>query len=676
MTLSADAMTRYVLVVAALFTFGGSVSAQPKVTYELNVLPILRDKCLSCHSADKSKGGLDASTFAKLMEGGSSGEVVKAGDADGSRLFSLAAHKEEPKMPPNSPPMAKESLDVIRAWIAAGAPENAGSKIVVVKKVETALKTSVRTKPAKPPMPEKPLPMEPLRTPRANAVTALATSPWAPLAALAAQKQVLLYNTDTLELVGVLPFTHGQINVLKFSRSGELLLAAGGRGGKSGKVVLYSIKTGEVVTERADETDAITAADLSPDQSEIAVGGPGRIVHVYAVADGAKIRDIKKHTEWITAIEYSPDGVLLATADRNGGLAIWESATGQEYQALVGHKSAVTDLTWRDDANMLVSTSEEGNIKYWATEDGKLIRAIGMPGPQAAKYSHDGRLFTTGRDLKTRAFDGNGVPQREFAGINDLATKVAVTHDGLRVLTGDWSGTVNVWQSADGARVGQFSTNPPTPAERLEIAKADLAAKLKTAEVAQAQYDAAVKENQVAQANLSTVHATLQAAEKAYATAKTTADVTQKNMAALNGTVPTAKNAVDAAQVKLTAFTVAYNHLQAESAKVKDNAALAKAALDGKKLTDDCDKELKDAQAAMAKVATDLKTARQEVDKASKTVPPAEGAWKAAKADFDAKDAVAKPILAKANAAKAALDKATTERDIAKALVEKLTTKS
>ena len=65
-------------------------------------------------------------------------------------------------------------------------------------------------------------------TPRANAVTALAHSPWAPVFAVGGQKQVLLYHTDTQELLGVLPFPEGNVFSVRFSRNGQLLLAAGG----------------------------------------------------------------------------------------------------------------------------------------------------------------------------------------------------------------------------------------------------------------------------------------------------------------------------------------------------------------------------------------------------------------------------------------------------------------
>src|SRR5258707_605704 len=70
-----------------------------KLNYQDNIFPILREKCLACHDADKIKGGLDMTTFTKLMEGGGSGVVVKPGDAEGSRLFQTVSHKAQPFMP-------------------------------------------------------------------------------------------------------------------------------------------------------------------------------------------------------------------------------------------------------------------------------------------------------------------------------------------------------------------------------------------------------------------------------------------------------------------------------------------------------------------------------------------------------------------------------------------------
>ena len=75
------------------------------------------------------------------------------------------------------------------------------------------------------------LPLEPFVKSRAsNAVIAMAASPWSPLVAIGGQKQVLLYNTETLDRVGVLSFPEGYANVLRFSRTAKVLIAGGGLG--------------------------------------------------------------------------------------------------------------------------------------------------------------------------------------------------------------------------------------------------------------------------------------------------------------------------------------------------------------------------------------------------------------------------------------------------------------
>ena len=243
----------------------------------------------------KRSGGLDASNFVKLMEGGSSGAVVKPGDPDDSRLYMLAAHKAEPKMPPKSDPLPAGQIALLKRWIEQGALENSGSKApLIAKKSEVASASITRGRPAgPPPMPKGPLPLKTTVTPHPAAVTAMAASPWAPLVAVAAPHAVLLYNTDTLDLIGSLPFTYGQVNVLRFSRSGNLLLAGGGRGGKEGKVVVWNVADGRMLTEVGDEHDAVLAADISADQTQIALGGPGKTIRVYATADGQLLRKSK-----------------------------------------------------------------------------------------------------------------------------------------------------------------------------------------------------------------------------------------------------------------------------------------------------------------------------------------------------------------------------------------------
>src|SRR5437773_3300578 len=184
--------------------------AAPKITYDEHVRPILREHCFLCHSADKQESGLQLDSYPKAMAGGSSGEVVLPGDLATSRLWALVSTAEETKMPPKQDKLAAAKLDILSKWIEQGAPENAGSKVTLKKSPLAAIAATSIGKPEGPvAMPVGLLKQPVAYTKRPGQTTALATSPWAPLAAIAGQKQVSLYHTQSGELLGILPFPEG-----------------------------------------------------------------------------------------------------------------------------------------------------------------------------------------------------------------------------------------------------------------------------------------------------------------------------------------------------------------------------------------------------------------------------------------------------------------------------------
>jgi hypothetical protein len=470
-------MNALVLVALALPAQGDK-----KPTFQDHVLPVLQAKCGNCHSPDKKRGGLVVTNYTKLMEGGSSGAVVKPGDPEKSSLFTTVAHKAEPFMPPNSPKIPDPDIALIETWISAGAPENSGSKtMAAAPKKEIGLKSVVRGRPSgPPPMPSKPLAQEPVvKARRANPVTAIASNPWSPLVAVGAYKQILLYNGDSQELLGVLPFPEGLPTVIKFSRNGGLLMVAGGRGSATGKVTLFNVATGERITSVGEETDTVLAADVSPDQSLIALGGPSKMLRVYNTADGKLAYEVKKHTDWITSLEFSPDGVLLATGDRSSGLFVWEAHNGREYFTLRGHTAAVTEVSWRQDSNILLSASEDTTIRQWEMENGNQVKSWAGHGggTLGARYGMDGRIVSAGRDRTVKLWDGNGAALRTFEAMPDLTLRALLTHDGARVIGTDWTGQVRAWNAADGRAEGSMTANPGTLTERMQLAAKELEAR-------------------------------------------------------------------------------------------------------------------------------------------------------------------------------------------------------
>lgn len=460
----------------------GLVHGQPQepakatVNFKDHVLPILRSHCLNCHNPDKAKADLDISTYATLIAGGASGDAVKPGNSGQSLLYKVINHEVEPHMPPKAPKLADADLAVIKKWIEAGAPETAvGAAKSATRKVELDPTGVTAGKPdGPPPMPVK-LPIVTLsKTVRPHPVTALASSPWAPLIAVAGHERVLLYNTDTLKLIGTLAFPERIPYVLKFSRNGKWLVAAGGRGASAGKVVIWEVASGKRITEIGDEADIVLAADISPNHKLVALGGPGKLVKIYDTATGEVKHKIKKHTDWVTAMEFSPNGEMLATGDRNGGAFVWDSETGGIGFTLGDHKDAITSLSWRSDSQMLASASEDGKVILWYAEDGFPTRTFNaqvdpkatgtarnkLPGVLAVQYSRTGQLATCGRDNSARLWANNGNQVARYDGFADLPTRVAFSHDGKRIFIGDITGKVRVWTTNDNKVVGVLTTNP------------------------------------------------------------------------------------------------------------------------------------------------------------------------------------------------------------------------
>ncbi len=284
---------------------GAAEEKEKPLTYDEHVLPILRANCAGCHNADKQEGGLNLVQFAALMQGGGSGEVIDPGDGEFSYLYMLAAHEAEPKMPPNGAKMAAADLATLRKWIDTGARENSGSKVKLKPKEDLSLGAAPIGRPDGPPaMPPnpydaasygkdkpQPLSVEPVTLQRgahgdrADAVVAMAASPWAPLLAVGGDGQITLFHAESLQPWGVLPFPEGRAESLKFSTNGRLLIAGGGRGAYRGLAVVWDVTTGARVAEIGEEPDSVLSADLSPDQSLVAIGTTAKRAKVYSVGD-------------------------------------------------------------------------------------------------------------------------------------------------------------------------------------------------------------------------------------------------------------------------------------------------------------------------------------------------------------------------------------------------------
>lgn len=464
-----------VLLVSASWV--SNILAAPP-NYDDHIAPIFENACNNCHNPDKQKGDLDLSTFSAAMRGGSGGKIGEPGEGGSSSIYGVITHTLEPKMPEKSDKIAKKEADLIRAWIDGGMLENKSGKPRKKSKSNFALKAApgVEKPNGPPPMPQHLL-LDPIvTTSRATVVNDLATSPWAPLLAMAGQHQVLLYHTDTLDLVAVLPFYDGQPEVLSFHSSGKYLLAGGGIAGKSGTTVTWEIESGKPVLKAGRDFDSVLAASLRADLGGVSLGGPGKRVKLWDTANDAELISIKKHTDWVTQLAYSPDGVLLASGGRGGGVYVWEADTGNEFHNLRGHKAGITGLAWRSDSNLLATASEDGTVMVWSMSHGKLVKkwTAHARGILAIDWTRSGQLVTSGRDKKVKLWKADFKLEKELPTFPSMVVEISFSHDGKRVICADWAGHVTVWDVATKQQIGTLASNPPSVAQQIILIEREI----------------------------------------------------------------------------------------------------------------------------------------------------------------------------------------------------------
>ncbi len=112
--------------VALLLAFGvagGLAADKPDVElYQREVKPLLQARCVACHGALKSKGGLRLDTADLLRKGGGNGAVIDPSSRGGELLRRVSTHDVSERMPPEGEALKPEQIAVLKRWIDAGAP--------------------------------------------------------------------------------------------------------------------------------------------------------------------------------------------------------------------------------------------------------------------------------------------------------------------------------------------------------------------------------------------------------------------------------------------------------------------------------------------------------------------------------------------------------------------------
>ncbi len=576
------------------------------VDFEREVLPALTKNCLACHNAKDAEGDLVLETPQAILKGGFSGPAVVAGKSAESLLLKVAAHQEEPIMPPadngvDAKPLTSEQLGLIRLWIDEGAKGE-----VAAKNTTLAWQT---------------LP------PGMNPIYAAAVTPDGRYVACGRSNQIFVYNVATGELVT--------------------------------RLTDPALLSGELYKNRGvAHLDLVNSLAFSPDGQTLASGG-FRETKLWRRADNVKVAEVAAGGPPVRSLAVSADGKIAATGDAAGAIKLWDLATLKDPKVLSGHAAPVTGVALLE--GKLVSISEDKTLRLWNAADGAELAKIEtpaagtslvvLPAGQVASGHADNLI----RRWTLPAEAGGAITAAgEIAGhAGPVAGLAVLAGEKPQLVSGSADGTLRIWNLDDDKQVREIAHGAAVTAvaarpDGKQIASAGADNQIKLWNAADGAVWASPDKRAIAEL-------------KGDFAAQFKVAQIDRRLAFVSGRAADDKKALADAEAKVisTSQAVAATQTAKEAAAktLKEKQDAVKPAADAKDAADKALAAARDANTAAAEAAAKAKAAA-EADAANADLAKANADAATAAA---AADAAFKEAEKKAGEAKAAHDKATQE---------------
>jgi hypothetical protein len=433
------------LFAALLLALDFRVSVRAAVSFSTDIAPLLVQKCLTCHNAEKEKGKYRLDSFSALLKPGESkSPPIVPGAPEESHLYQLITAKDpDDRMPQKDEPLPAEQIARIAQWIKEGAKcDRPGTNELLTAFVPRSVEVKTPERYAQP-------------TP----VLALAFNPSAPELAASGYGEVTIWNANDgalLRRIGGLP---EKVSAMAYDANSRLVLC-GGTPGISGELML--VESSGRPRKLAGAADVILDLELSPDGKTVATAGADNSIRLYDFPSGRERLVIQQHADWVNAIAFSGDGRQVASASRDRTCRIFETATGDLETTYTGHDGPVQAIAFGRNDKVLYSSARDRKIHVWTAKEGKKTNEIaGADGEILNLKCFEDRLLCWGADKTIREYTLKGEKRRIYSGHRDWVYALAIEPSQRKTMaTGAFDGEVRIWDLDTGNLLRSFRALP------------------------------------------------------------------------------------------------------------------------------------------------------------------------------------------------------------------------
>ncbi len=239
-----------------------------------------------------------------------------------------------------APPLPKDQIESIAAWIAAGAKDDTPAEAIDTISA------------AHPPIYSQP-----------PVIGALAFSPDGQTLAVAGYREILIHNADGSGLVKRLVGQSERLNSLAFTADGQQLIAAGGSPARFGEIQVWDTAAGTLKKSTTLTNDTVFGGSITPDGKTIAVGATDNSVRIIETATGKELQKIGNHENWVLSTVFGVDGKRLVSVSKDRAAKLSDVASGgflENVNLLRGELSAIARKPGKD----LVVVGGEERVPY------------------------------------------------------------------------------------------------------------------------------------------------------------------------------------------------------------------------------------------------------------------------------------------------------------------------
>lgn len=419
-----------------------AISAEPQIEidFETQVLPILQNRCFSCHSAPKvdangnvtkPRGGVQLDSV-KSIETSLHGEVIVAGEPMDSLLYQRITLPEGDTgiMPPQEEgaPLTKQETDLIRKWIEQGATYGEW------KGHQWESKSSMTDT-----NPHQPTVMPP--------ITSLAFSPDGKSVVACSQAGLHVYDFPTLSLQRTIEVSAHNIHDLAFSPNGDQLAVGGGNPAIEGIIEIFSWPEGKSLRVLKEHQDSVTAVAWR-DASSLASASLDRRILLWDLYTGAAIQQMEGHSKGVSSLCFLSDKDILVSTGIDQSVRVWDLISGELIRSMNNHTLPVHDLALRpSDAGLpvIVSAGDDRTVRFWQPTIGRMVKFARLEeAPLDTAWLNDGsKVVAVCTDGVVRFVDPDSVEvTSEIHALNGWAYSLAVHPTDGSVVVGGQNGQV------------------------------------------------------------------------------------------------------------------------------------------------------------------------------------------------------------------------------------------